>query len=53
MDEKTRIATQAFTIRQVLVSHCNEQLTPDKIDGIIEKIKKEMTEGYSSWAFKD
>ena len=48
---KTRRATQLFTFRDLLTSHCGEELTPDNIDFICLEFEKEIHNGPSSWAF--
>lgn len=47
-----RIETQRFAVHNILVSHCDQMLTPDKVDEITEELTREMTVGPCSWAFK-
>lgn len=48
--EETK-STQEFVIIDVLVKHCGEMLTPDKVDEIRKEIIDEMRKGPCSWAF--
>lgn len=50
--EDQKRGTQIFEIKNVLIDHCMEILTPDKIDEIIEKISIAINTGPCSWAFK-
>ena len=45
-------ATQEHLISDVLISHCGETLTPDKVEQIAKEIKGEMKAGAVSWAFR-
>lgn len=46
-----RVATQVFTLSNILIKHCGEQLSPDNIDFIVAEIRSEITKGSCSWAF--
>jgi len=48
-----REATQEFTIRNVLIGHCGEKLTPDNIDKIAAELMQEVKAGSTSWAFSE
>jgi hypothetical protein len=48
-----RTATQEFAIRNILVKHTNQKLSPALIDRIVDEIAKEMKSGPCSWAFKE
>ena len=50
MDDRTK--TQLFELGNILISHCDEKLTPIVIDTILAEIKHSVTEGPCSWAFK-
>lgn len=52
MEPKDKQETQRFALFNILVGHCGEQLTPDKVDAIMEEIIKEMRSGPCSWAFE-
>ena len=43
--------TQRFTIWSILVSHCGQILSPDKVDEISSEIKNAMRDSSTSWAF--
>ena len=46
-----RLATQMFTIRSILVSHCGKKLTPDLIDFMMEEVRKNIIKGSCAWSF--
>jgi len=47
-----RESTQDFTIKDILINHCGQTLTPDNIDAIQEQMEWAMHEGPCAWAFK-
>ena len=48
-----REATQKYTILYILSNHVGELLSVEKINQISQEINREMTEGSTSWAFKE
>jgi hypothetical protein len=52
MEDSDREATQLFQLRSILIGHCGEILTPNKVDAIFLEIKDAITQGPCSWAFK-
>jgi hypothetical protein len=50
--DEDRLATQMFAIRSILVMRCGQLLTADLIDDMMEEVKREITKGSCSWAFK-
>lgn len=47
-----REATQKFAVEGVLIRYCGQNLTPNKIDEIVNAIGAVMDKGSTSWAFK-
>lgn len=50
--DKDRLATQDFSVFTTLVEYTGKVLTPEVIDEIRAKLKYEMRNGPSAWAFK-
>lgn len=46
------VATQEFAIRNILISHCGDRLTPEMVDRIASEIINEMRHGGCAWAFE-
>ena len=51
-DENTAAATREFTIRDIMISHCGESLTPNNVDKIAAEILAAIQSGPASWAFQ-
>lgn len=51
MEKTDKQATQEFEIRNILIMHCGQKLTPDKVDEISQEIENAMRNGPCSWAF--
>lgn len=49
-DDKKR-DTQDFIFRDILVSHCGKQLTPELVDQVVSELTAEATTGGCAWAF--
>lgn len=45
-------STRNFEIKNILIGHCGENLTPDKLDEITSEIEAAMKTGPCAWAFR-
>jgi hypothetical protein len=50
--ENTAKATREFAIRDIMISHCGENLTPDNVDKIAAEILAAIEIGPCAWAFR-
>lgn len=44
-------ATREFEVRNILVRHCGEMLSPDKIDAVAKEFFEAMSTGPCAWSF--
>ena len=51
-EEEDRLCTQMFMMGDILIRHCGETLTPEKIDQMMLEMQQEVTGGVCSWAFR-
>lgn len=45
-------ATREFAVRDILIAHCGETLSPDKVDQIASEIVEAMENSSTAWAFQ-
>jgi hypothetical protein len=48
-----REATQIFSLRNILTTHCGQKLTPELLEQIVAEMVLEMRQGPTAWAFSE